>query len=29
MTKTRPMDAKVGKRRDTIEEIARLIAPML
>jgi len=29
MTKTRPMDAKVGRRRDTIEGIARLIAPML
>jgi hypothetical protein len=23
MTKTRPMDARVGKRRDTIEGIAR------
>ena len=29
MTETRPMDAKVGRRRDTIEGIARLIAPML
>ena len=29
MTKTHPMDAKVGRRRDTIEGIARLIAPML
>ena len=29
MSRTRPMDAKVGKRRDTIEGIARLIAPML
>jgi cardiolipin synthase A/B len=29
MTKTRPMDANVGKRRDTFEGIARLIAPML
>jgi len=29
MTQTRPMDAKVGRRRDTIEGIARLIAPML
>jgi cardiolipin synthase len=29
MTKTRPMDAKVGTRRDTVEGIARLIAPML
>ncbi|HKD74515.1 MAG TPA: phospholipase D-like domain-containing protein, partial [Ktedonobacterales bacterium] len=29
ITQTRPMDAKVGRRRDTIEGIARLIAPML
>jgi hypothetical protein len=29
MIKTRPMDAKVGTRRDTVEGIARLIAPML
>jgi len=29
MTQTRAMDTKVGTRRDTIEGIARLVAPML
>jgi len=29
MTQTRAMDAKVGTRRDTVEGIARLVAPML